>query len=317
MDWFIEDRQQASELRREFTAYISRHAVEDADVDGAALTFSELVTNAFEHGGGSVWVSVDWTDDLPVLTVRDFGSSFDLATVGSAADHEARGRGLSIATSLALDLEVATRDSGGTAVTATLNTPRAPSPSLDPKRQSVGVLPALEEAGANGFEKESFLRALVVQLAQDVELSAGPAVAEELVAQVGMNVGSRMEEEYRVATGAIGKLTPDQLAESFVRLKHAIDGDFYPVEVTEERVVLANRRCPFGLAVQKAPALCRMTSSVFGGIAANNTGGSIVLLEERIAVGDHQCRVVIWLGEHEQDSRPSHAGHVYEAQLEL
>lgn len=317
MDWYIEDRDQASELRRQFTAYIRRHAVENADVDAAALTFSELVTNAFEHGGGSVWVSVDWTDELPVLTVRDVGSSFEFDSIGTAADHAERGRGFSIATNLAQDLEVATRDMGGTAVTATLDTPRAPSRSLDPVRQSVGVLPTLEEAGPDGFDKESFLRALVVQLAQDVELGAGPAAAEELVAQVGMNVGSRMEEEYRVATGALGKLTPDQLAECFVRLKHSIDGDFYPVEVTEEKIVLANRRCPFGLAVQKAPALCRMTSSVFGGIAANNTGGSVVLLDERIAVGDHQCRVVIWLGEHDQESRRAHSGHRYEAPLAL
>lgn len=317
MDWYVEDKMQASELRRQFTDYVRRHAAPGADVDAAALTFSELVANAFEHGGGAVWVSVDWTDELPVLTVRDMGPSFEFAAVGTAADHEERGRGLAIATSLAKDLEVAARNSGGSTVTATLDIPRAASHSLDATRQSVGVLPDLEEAGEEGFDKESFLRALVVQLAQDVELTAGPAAAESLVAQVGMNVGSRMEEEYRVATGALGKLTPDQLAECFVRLKHAIDGDFYPVEVTEEKIVLANRRCPFGLAVRKAPALCRMTSSVFGGIAAQNTGGSIVLLEERIAVGDHQCRVTIWLGEHDEESRRAHSGHLYAAPLDL
>jgi hypothetical protein len=38
-----------------------------------------------------------------------------------------------------------------------------------------------------------------------------------------------------------------------------------------------------------------MTSSVFGGIAARNTGGASVVLEERIAVGDPECRVVVWL----------------------
>lgn len=317
MDWYVESRKQASELRRQFTDYIARHAVPEADVDAAALTFSELVTNAFEHGGGSVWVSVEWSDELPVLTVRDVGPAFDFASVGKPVDHEARGRGLAIAASLAKDLEVATRESGGTAVTVTLNTARKASANLDPPRQSVGVLPDMSEAGPDGFGKESFLRALVVQLAQDAELTIGPAGAESLVAQVGMNVGSRMEEEYRIATGALGKLTPQQLAESFVRLKHAIDGDFYPVEITEEKIVLANRRCPFGLAVRKAPALCRMTSSVFGGIAAHNTGGAVVLLEERIAVGDPQCRVVIWLGAHEEDSERARSGHRYEAPLQL
>jgi hypothetical protein len=42
--------------------------------------------------------------------------------------------------------------------------------------------------------------------------------------------------------------------------------------------------------------LCRMTSSVFGGIAARNSPNAVaVLLEERIAVGDPGCRVVVSL----------------------
>ena len=39
-----------------------------------------------------------------------------------------------------------------------------------------------------------------------------------------------------------------------------------------------------------------MTSAVFGGIAANSHGEATVTLEERIAVGDPGCRVVIQLG---------------------
>lgn len=312
MDWYVDSKENVSELRRQFSEYLSRHASPGSDVLGAALTFSELVTNAFEHGGGSVWISVDWTGTLPVLTVRDIGPSFDFATVGTAADHQARGRGLAIASSLARDLEVAVRDHGGSSVTATLDVPRATSESFDPPRRKAGVLPDMSEATEAGFGRESFLRALVVQLAQDMELAAGPLAAESLVAQVGIDVGTRMEEEYRVATGALGKLTPEQLAECFVRLKHAIDGDFYPVEITEEKIVLANRRCPFGMAVRKAPALCRMTSSVFGGIAARNFGEATVVLEERIAVGDRQCRVAVYLG-----ARPEvDHGHIYKAPLD-
>ncbi len=90
-----------------------------------------------------------------------------------------------------------------------------------------------------------------------------------------------------------------------MRLKHAIDGGFSVVEVTDERIVLANTRCPFGDAVRRAPALCRMTSSVFGGIAARNSDGeAAVVLEERIAVGDPGCRVVVYLGASADDDRP-------------
>ncbi len=310
MDWYVDDPQHISELRRQFADYLERHAVEGTDTSSAVLTFSELVTNAFEHAGGSVWVSVDWTRQLPVLSVRDIGSSFDIDSIKAPTDHSPGGRGLAIANSLAVELEVATRDSGGSTVTATLDVPRGGQEDFDPLRRQAGVLPDMSEAGPEGFGKESFLRALVVQLAQDIELRDGPIAAEALVAQVGMDVGGRMEEEYRRATGAEGTLTPEQMADCFVRLKHAIDGDFYPIEVSADRIVLANRCCPFGEAVQKAPALCRMTSSVFGGIAANNAGGSSVLLEERIAVGDPQCRVVVWLGD---PPDAEHSRHRYES----
>jgi hypothetical protein len=128
----------------------------------------------------------------------------------------------------------------------------------------------------------------------------GPAwvhvdAAEAAVAQVGADVGGRMEGEYRRARDVAGQLSVEQIADLYVRLKAAIDGDFYVVEATPERIVLGNRRCPFGEVVKRAPGLCRMTSSVFGGIASRNTGGASVVLEERIAVGDPECRVVVWL----------------------
>jgi DNA-binding NarL/FixJ family response regulator len=69
------------------------------------------------------------------------------------------------------------------------------------------------------------------------------------------------------------------------------------IEADERKVVLGNRSCPFGSVVQRQPGLCRMTSSVFGGIAARNAGQSSVVLEERIALGDPECRVVVWLGD--------------------
>jgi predicted ArsR family transcriptional regulator len=120
-----------------------------------------------------------------------------------------------------------------------------------------------------------------------------------------------MEEAYRRARGLVDRLSPEQIADLYVRLKAAIDGDFYVLEASEERIVLGNRRCPFGDLVKRSPALCRMTSSVFGGIAARNHGASRVQLEERIAVGDPECRVSVWLGD-AAASRPDY-GHRYSA----
>ena len=82
-----------------------------------------------------------------------------------------------------------------------------------------------------------------------------------------------------------------------MRLKHAIDGHFRVVEANTERIVLENTRCPFGDTVIRAPALCRMTSSVFGGIAASNSpSGASVLLEERIAKAILDAALVVHLG---------------------
>ena len=95
------------------------------------------------------------------------------------------------------------------------------------------------------------------------------------------------------------------MGECYVRLKHAIDGGFAVAEVSDERIVLVNNRCPFGNAVQRSPALCRMTSSVFGGIAVRNSDQEVaVVLEERIAVGDPGCRIVVYLGASDDDARP-------------
>jgi hypothetical protein len=105
-----------------------------------------------------------------------------------------------------------------------------------------------------------------------------------------------METAYRAAHDVVARLSPEQIADCYVRLKHAIDGAFRVVEVDDHRIELANSRCPFGKDVEHAPALCHMTSSVFGGIAARNTAGDavVVSLDRRIAVGDPECRVTVW-----------------------
>lgn len=135
----------------------------------------------------------------------------------------------------------------------------------------------------------------MVEPAQAVESAQGPDVADAMIAQVGTNVGARMEESYRAARRLTGRLAPEQLADLYVRLKAALDGDFHVIEADQRRIVLGNRRCPFGAVVRREPRLCRMTSSVFGGIAARNRDGAAVVLEERIALGDPECRVVVWL----------------------
>lgn len=319
MEWSLTagDAAAASLVRQEIRAFLERHAV--GDLDAAELIAAELLGNAIRHGGGTTWVSLGWQGTAAQLRVRDLGPGFNPARIGGptdpggpdgggaadgaagagSPDHLAEGgRGLALVGRLAAELTARAREVGGMDVAAVLPVTKAPATSHDPPPRPVGALPDLSQARPEGgFGTQAFLQALVVQLAATLELQHGPDAAERAVAQVGADVGGQMEAEYRRARGITGRLTPAQLADCYVRLKHAINGGFSAIEVTDERIVLVNTRCPFGTDVLRAPALCRMTSSVFGGIAARNgDDGAAVVLQERIAVGDLGCRVVVHLG---------------------
>jgi anti-sigma regulatory factor (Ser/Thr protein kinase) len=314
MDWYLDRRELVGDLRREVTQYLERHAVpgSDEEIADAELIVSEAVGNAVRHTAGPVWVSLSWGTQLPVLQVYDIGPGFDAGQLrsspGSAvpealldADPELlladSGRGLHIISALAPAVSASVRANAGMVVSVVLPVPRRTTATFDPPQRRTNVLPAMAEARPEGgFGKEAFLRALVVQLSQTVEANHGPDAAEAAVAQVGTDIGGQMEKEFRLAEAVVGRMTPEQLGLCFVRLKHAIEGGFTVVEASAERIVLENTQCPFGEAVMRAPALCRMTSSVFGGIAARNSTDDVaVLLEERIAVGDPGCRVVVSL----------------------
>lgn len=308
MDWYLPNEfVGVSTLRRELQGYLRRHAVDGSDVDAALLVASELVTNAIEHSDGAVWVSLDWGAKRPVLSVRDLGPRFQFE-LGTEAppDDQPTGRGLLVASHLVPTLKIAARTAGGTLARAELPVDRPPAVPVDPPRRLAGAaLPHLDERRDDGtFGRESFLRALVVQLAQATALVAGPSLSESLVTQVGSDVGEQMEAAYRMAHDIVGDMTVDEIASLYVGLKHAIDGEFFVIEASEERIVLGNHRCPFGEAVRLAPSLCRMTSSVFGGIAHRNRGAAAVDLEERIALGDPQCRVTVWLHRPPDDRAP-------------
>lgn len=312
MDWYLDGRDvnAVSALRREIAAYLIRHASPDSDLDAAELVVSEILGNVHRHAPGPAWVSLTWSSEAPELVVRDLGARFDAdRELGVGADlvdadlpddpFAEHGRGLFLVAAMAPRLESVAREVGGTIVTTVLPVLRPAEVSYGSPSERGSSLPDLEEAlPEGGFGRESFLRALVVELAQGMERVGGPALAERVVADVGIAVGAQMEQEYRLARAVVDRLPADRLAECLVRLKHAIDGGFEVVELTDDHIVFTNDRCPFGDVVRQAPALCRMTSSVFGGIAARNSedGQAAVVLEERIAVGDPGCRIVVHLG---------------------
>ncbi|QDV40468.1 hypothetical protein Enr13x_02740 [Stieleria neptunia] len=139
-----------------------------------------------------------------------------------------------------------------------------------------------------------FMRTLLRELSGTLQDVVGLDQAAGFVAVVGQRMGEQINEMYRTAAGG-DRFNAQQVGEVLVDLKRRIEGDFYIISQDDEKIVLGNRRCPFGDDVADRPALCMMTSNVFGLITAENLGYAKVSIEEAIARGDEGCRVVVYL----------------------
>lgn len=144
------------------------------------------------------------------------------------------------------------------------------------------------------LERDLFLRSLIRELAGSLQDVVGLEEASGFISVVGQRIGERIDADYRGAL-QLTALSREQVADVLVDLKRRIRGDFSIIEQDDEKIVLGNRACPFAEKVLGRPALCMMTSNVFGVIAAENLGYAKVVLEETIADGAPGCRVVIYL----------------------
>lgn len=151
-------------------------------------------------------------------------------------------------------------------------------------------IPALELP----LERDVFLRDLIRELSGTLQEVVGLDEAAGFVSVVGQRVGERVNDSYKAALH-VDALSREQVSDVLVDLKRRILGDFYVIEEDNEKIVLGNRQCPFEDKVIGRPAMCMMTSNVFGVISAENLGYSKVALEETIAEGHGGCRVVVYL----------------------
>lgn len=150
------------------------------------------------------------------------------------------------------------------------------------------------------LERDLFLRTLIRELAGTLEEVVGTAEASGYISVVGARVGEWLNEEYRAGL-SVPALSREQVRDVLIDLKRRIQGDFYVIEDTGNRIVLGNRRCPFAEKVVGRPSMCMMTSNVFGQITARNLGYAKVELRETLALGRPECRVVVHLG-HDSES---------------
>ena len=164
----------------------------------------------------------------------------------------------------------------------------------DAKSPQTAAELARVQAIDTGLERDVFVRTLLRHLAGTLQDVVGVKEAAGFVSVVGQRIGEDLNASYRQAL-QVGRLTPEQVAAVCLDLKRRIKGDFFIIEQTPEKIVFGNRACPFADKVVGRPALCMMTSNVFGHIAAENVGYSKVALEQTIADGHPGCRVVVYL----------------------
>lgn len=144
------------------------------------------------------------------------------------------------------------------------------------------------------LERDGFLRNLLRELTGTLQDVVGVEEASGFVSIVGHRVGEQLHKAYCDAWET-EQMDLDQLAEALVDLKRRIEGDFYVIEKSEEKIVFGNRKCPFEEKVLDRPSLCMMTSNVFGSMAALSMGYAKVHLQETIAAGDGRCKVTLYL----------------------
>jgi predicted ArsR family transcriptional regulator len=155
------------------------------------------------------------------------------------------------------------------------------------------VSSAVAEADVE-LSRETFILMLLRELTGSMVSIAGEDETEAYVARVGALIGEWLNAAYHAELGP-ADFDARRVAQIFVDLKDRIGGDFTIESIRPDRIVLVNRRCPFGPYVRGRASLCKLTSNVFGRIGAQNLGYARVELDETIAGGGDRCVVVVHL----------------------
>ena len=141
---------------------------------------------------------------------------------------------------------------------------------------------------------DTYLRALLGNLADTFEGVIGLRDASGFVSLVGQRIGEEVNQNYRDALES-KRLTRAEVVEAIVDFQRRIGGDFFVIAQDDEKIVLGNRACPFAERSFGHPSLCMTTSSTLGVMSAQNLGYAKVVVEQAIAQGHPGCRLVIHL----------------------
>lgn len=144
------------------------------------------------------------------------------------------------------------------------------------------------------LDRDEFVRRVLRELTGLLQDVVGREDAEGFVSVAGRALGADLDARYRAALG-LQRFDRDQVAAILVDLKRRIQGGFRLVSVDDQRIELVNDTCPFAEHVDGRPALCMMTSNVFGHLVSTHLGYARVEIREAIAEGHGRCHVLVHL----------------------
>ncbi len=133
-----------------------------------------------------------------------------------------------------------------------------------------------------------FLQTFILELMHACEQEGGD-YCESLIERIAKIAGVYFEQTYREEYQRLGELDREDYIDLILALKNRIGGNFSLASVEAGTITVVNSRCPFGEGVINFPELCRMTSSVFGGIAARNFGYA------KVENSPEYCQTEWWL----------------------
>lgn len=148
-----------------------------------------------------------------------------------------------------------------------------------------------------------FLQTFILELMHACEQQGGDH-CEQLIEQIAKSAGSYFEQTYRDEFDKQGNLDREAYVDLILSLKNRIGGNFSLSSTGPDSITVVNSRCPFGEGVTNFPELCRMTSSVFGGIAARNFGYAKVEIKQSIARKHGGCEVCIHTDRNSAEGKP-------------
>lgn len=154
------------------------------------------------------------------------------------------------------------------------------------------------------LEKSDFFNEVIRELSGSLQDIVGLAEAEGFITLVASRIAQRINNDYKSAL-KLEHIPKDVLADVLVDLKRRIEGQFFVEYEDDKVIILRNKRCPFGDKVIDRPALCMMTTNVFGRIAADSAGYARVDIDKAIARGDSECRVIVHLAPAEEPDERS------------